>query len=55
MTALLADDQQIFRCISRKTVENHRATILSKTGVQGKVGLTTYAARIGLIGPDLWE
>ena len=27
-------------CISRKTVENHRANIVRKTGVQGQVGLT---------------
>jgi two-component system response regulator NreC len=42
-------------CISRKTVENHRANIVRKTGVQGQVGLTKYAARIGLIDLDLWE
>jgi DNA-binding NarL/FixJ family response regulator len=42
-------------CISRKTVENHRANIVRKTGVQGQVGLTKYAARIGLIDLGLWE
>ena len=42
-------------CISRKTVENHRAHIVRKTGVQGQVGLTKYAARIGLIDLDLWN
>ncbi len=42
-------------CISRKTVENHRARIVSKTGIQGQVGLTKYAARIGLIDLDLWD
>jgi len=41
--------------ISRKTVENHRANIVRKTGIQGQVGLTKYAARIGLIDLDLWE
>ncbi|HUU41779.1 MAG TPA: response regulator transcription factor, partial [Desulfatiglandales bacterium] len=41
-------------CISRKTVENHRAHIVQKTGVQGQTGLTKYAARIGLIDLDLW-
>ncbi|HUV58675.1 MAG TPA: response regulator transcription factor, partial [Desulfatiglandales bacterium] len=40
--------------ISRKTVENHRANIVRKTGIQGQVGLTKYAARIGLIDLDLW-
>jgi DNA-binding NarL/FixJ family response regulator len=42
-------------CISRKTVENHRANIVRKTGIQGQVGLTKYAARIGLIDLDLWN
>ena len=42
-------------CISRKTVENHRANIVRKTGIQGKVELAKYAARIGLIDLDLWE
>jgi DNA-binding NarL/FixJ family response regulator len=41
--------------ISRKTVENHRANIVRKTGAQGQLGLTKYAARIGLIDLDLWE
>lgn len=41
--------------ISRKTVENHRANIVRKTGIQGQVGLAKYAARIGLIDLDLWE
>jgi DNA-binding NarL/FixJ family response regulator len=41
--------------ISRKTVENHRANIVRKTGIQGQVGLTKYAARIGLIDLDMWE
>lgn len=40
--------------ISRKTVENHRARIVQKTGAQGQVGLTKYAARIGLIDLDMW-
>ena len=42
-------------CISRKTVENHRANIVRKTGVQGQVGLIKYAARIGLIDLDMWS
>lgn len=41
--------------ISRKTVENHRARIVQKTGAQGQVGLTKYAARIGLIDLDMWS
>lgn len=42
-------------CISRKTVENHRANIVHKTGVQGQIRLTKYAARIGLIDLDMWD
>jgi len=42
-------------CISRKTVENYRAHIVQKTGVQGQAGFTKYAARIGLIDLDLWD
>jgi two-component system response regulator NreC len=42
-------------CISRKTVENHRASIVHKTGIQSQVGLTKYAAHIGLIDLDLWK
>jgi len=41
--------------ISRKTVENHRANIVRKTGAQGHVGLTKYAARIGLIDLNMWD
>ena len=41
--------------ISRKTVENHRASIVRKTGAQGQVGLIKYAARIGLIDLDMWD
>jgi len=44
-----------FLYISRKTVENHRANIVRKTGAQGQVGLTKYAARIGLIDLDMWH
>jgi len=32
-----------------------RAHIVRKTGVQGQVGLTKYAARMGLIDLDLWN
>ena len=41
--------------ISRKTVKNHRASIVRKTGVQGQLGLTKYAARIGLVDLDPWK
>lgn len=37
--------------ISRKTVENHRASILHKLGMRDRVELTRYAIRRGLIEP----
>jgi DNA-binding NarL/FixJ family response regulator len=37
--------------ISRKTVERHRANILSKLGMRDRVELTRYAIRRGLIEP----
>lgn len=38
--------------ISPKTVENHRAHILSKLGLHSTVELVRYAARLGLIAPE---
>jgi DNA-binding NarL/FixJ family response regulator len=37
--------------ISEKTVEHHRANILEKLGIPGRVELTRYAVRHGLIEP----
>jgi DNA-binding NarL/FixJ family response regulator len=37
--------------ISEKTVERHRANILGKLGVRGRVELTRYAIRRGLVEP----
>jgi DNA-binding NarL/FixJ family response regulator len=37
--------------ISIKTVENHRANILSKLGMRDRTQLTRYAIRAGLIEP----
>lgn len=37
--------------ISPKTVERHRANILSKLGMRDRVELTRYAIRVGLIEP----
>jgi DNA-binding NarL/FixJ family response regulator len=42
-------------CISPKTVENHRSSIMSKLGVNSSHELTRYAARLGLIDVDLWK
>jgi DNA-binding NarL/FixJ family response regulator len=37
--------------ISEKTVERHRANILSKLGMRGCVDLTRYAIRRGMVEP----
>jgi DNA-binding NarL/FixJ family response regulator len=37
--------------ISEKTVERHRANILDKLGMRGRVDLTCYAIRRGLVQP----
>lgn len=41
--------------ISPKTVENHRANILSKLDLHGTMDLVRYAAKLGLIDVDLWK
>ncbi|MBW1840955.1 MAG: response regulator transcription factor [Deltaproteobacteria bacterium] len=41
--------------ISPKTVENHRANIMSKLGLHSTMELVRYAAKIGLIDVDLWK
>jgi DNA-binding NarL/FixJ family response regulator len=41
--------------ISPKTVENHRANIMSKLDIHSTMELVRYAARLGLIDVDLWK
>jgi DNA-binding NarL/FixJ family response regulator len=41
--------------ISPKTVENHRANIMSKLDVHSTMELVRYAAKLGLIDVDLWR
>ena len=41
--------------ISPKTVGNHRNNILSKLGLHSTMELVRYAAKLGLIGVDLWK
>jgi len=41
--------------ISPKTVENHRASIMSKLDIHSTIELIRYAARLGLIDLDLWK
>ncbi|MFQ6133366.1 MAG: response regulator [Armatimonadota bacterium] len=38
--------------ISVKTVEAHRANVVSKLGVKGRAPLVRYALQMGLLGPD---
>jgi DNA-binding NarL/FixJ family response regulator len=42
-------------CISPKTVENHRASIMNKLGLRSTVELVRYAAKLGMIDVDLWR
>jgi DNA-binding NarL/FixJ family response regulator len=42
-------------CISPKTVENHRASIMNKLNLHNTMELVRYAARLGLIDVDLWK
>ena len=41
--------------ISPRTVENHRASIMSKLGLHRAHELVRYAARLGLINVDSWK
>ncbi|MBI4754931.1 MAG: response regulator transcription factor [Betaproteobacteria bacterium] len=38
--------------ISVKTVETHRAQVMERLGIRDVAGLTRYAMRLGLVGPD---
>ncbi|PKN77228.1 MAG: DNA-binding response regulator [Deltaproteobacteria bacterium HGW-Deltaproteobacteria-10] len=42
-------------CVSPKTVEKHRTSIMSKLGVHDRIGLMKYAIKIGVVDPELWE
>ena len=41
--------------ISKRTVENHRRSLIEKTGVKNTAGLVIFAIRNGLINLDDWE
>ena len=42
-------------CISPKTVENHRSSIMKKMDLHSTIELVRYAAKLGLIDIDLWK
>ena len=42
-------------CISPKTVENHRFSIMAKLDIHSSIELVRYAAKLGLIDVDLWK
>lgn len=42
-------------CISPKTVENHRSSIMRKLGIHSTIELVRQAAKLGLIDIDLWK
>ena len=41
--------------ISPKTAENHRSSIMRKLALHSSIDLARYAARMGMIGIDLWK
>lgn len=38
-------------CLSSKTVEHHRASVMTKLGLHGQMELVKYAIRVGLVDP----
>lgn len=42
-------------CVSPKTVEKHRLSIMKKLHLKNLVEMVRYALRIGLIDPDMWK
>ncbi len=58
--ALLAEGQALKAisdrlCISPKTVENHRTSIMRKLGLHTNFELIRYAAKVGIIDIDRWK
>ena len=50
-TNLIAD----ILCVSVKTVEKHRTSLMNKLGVHDRLELLKYAIKIGVVDPELWE
>lgn len=42
-------------CVSAKTVEKHRTSVMNKLGIHDRLELLKYAIKIGIADPDLWE
>ncbi|MDQ5986178.1 MAG: Oxygen regulatory protein NreC [Syntrophus sp. SKADARSKE-3] len=42
-------------CVSPKTVEKHRTSLMNKLNVHDRLDLLKYAIKIGIVDPDLWE
>jgi two-component system response regulator NreC len=42
-------------CVSPKTVEKHRASLMNKLDIHDRLDLLKYAIKIGVVDPDLWE
>jgi two-component system response regulator NreC len=42
-------------CVSPKTVERHRTSLMNKLNVHDRLDLLKYAIKIGIVDPDLWE
>ena len=42
-------------CVSPKTVEKHRVSIMRKLEVGSLIDMVKYAVRIGVIDPDFWK
>ncbi len=43
-----------FLCISKKTVEKHRSSLMNKLHIHDRFELLKYAIKIGVVDPDLW-
>ena len=42
-------------CVSPKTVEKHRTSLMNKLVVHDRLELLKYAIKIGIVDPELWE
>ena len=42
-------------CVSPKTVEKHRTSLMNKLNVHDRLDLLKYAIKIGIVDPDLWD